>query len=81
MNTQKIKEIQANLSIPQTGILDDFTQAAWKNYCLKENITYTPIVDDSGDEIDPVTYDVSQGFISTDLSVHVNNRSLAVQQW
>jgi len=68
LNTQKIKEIQANLSIPQTGILDDFTQAAWKNYCLKENIPYTPIIDDSGDEIDPVTHDVSQGFISTDLS-------------
>lgn len=63
MNSEKIKEIQASLSIPETGTLDEFTQAAWKNYCLKENIPYSPIVEDD----EPVTHDVTQGFLTSDL--------------
>lgn len=62
--TEKIKEIQKSLAIQQTGILDEFTQAAWKNYCLKENIPYSPIVEEEPAE--PITHDVTQGFLTTD---------------
>jgi len=62
--TEKIKEIQRSLAIQQTGILDEFTQAAWKNYCLKENIPYSPIVEEEPSE--PITHDVTQGFLTTD---------------
>jgi len=68
LKTKEIKEIQSKLSIPQTGILDEFTQAGWRNYCLKNNIQFSPLVaEDTEEEIEPVTHDVSQGFITTDL--------------
>lgn len=65
MNTD-IKKIQEQLGIPITGILDDFTQAAWKNYCIKNGLKYSVLVGESEDEEDE--HDQTLGFISTDLS-------------
>lgn len=60
----QIKEIQEKLGIPQTGILDEFTQSAWKNYSIKNNIPYEPLV---GDGIEPEEYhDPNIGFLTTD---------------
>lgn len=59
-----IKEIQTQLGIPVTGILDDFTQAAWRNHCLKNNLSYEPLVDSEPE----IKFDETSGFVSTDLS-------------
>lgn len=60
----KITEVQIKLGIPQTGILDEFTQAAWKNYCIKNGIEFTPL---EGDEIEPEEHhDPNIGFLTTD---------------
>lgn len=58
-----IKEIQQELGIEVTGIADEFTQAAWRNYCIKNNLTYEPLV---SNEFVPAEYDQKLGFISTD---------------
>lgn len=59
----KILEIQSKLGIPQTGILDEFTQSAWKNYCLRNNLEYVPLESDKSEP----EHDPKLGFISTDL--------------
>jgi len=62
----KITEIQSKLGIPQTGILDEFTQAAWKNYCIKNQIEYKALV---GESVDPEEHhDPNIGFLTTDRS-------------
>lgn len=64
--SNQITEIQAKLGIPQTGILDEFTQSAWKNYSIKNNIPYEPLV---GDGIEPEEHhDPKIGFLTTDKS-------------
>lgn len=64
--SNKIREIQKKLEIPQTGILDEFTQAAWRNHCLKNNIDYSPLVADEETEHEE-HHDPNIGFLSTDL--------------
>jgi hypothetical protein len=61
---QTINEIQSKLGIPQTGVLDDFTQAAWKNYCIKTGVEYEPLI---GDVAEPEEHhDPKIGFLTTD---------------
>lgn len=74
----KILEIQKTLSIPETGILDDFTQAAWRNHCLTQGIPYSPIVEDQEDE--PLSIDRSAGLISTDLSEQPKIKSVPLSK-
>lgn len=62
---ESIKDIQRKLGIPETGELDNFTQAAWRNYCLKNNIEYSPLVEDEHSE-EPVLHDLSSGLLDTD---------------
>lgn len=63
-----IKDIQQKLGIPITGVLDDFTQAAWRNYCLKNNIKYSMLIQDNDNVNEDELHDQTLGFISTDLS-------------
>ncbi len=65
MNTN-IKEIQQKLGIPVTGVLDEFTQAAWRNYCLRNNLKYEILVGEP--ETEEEKHDQTLGFLSTDLS-------------
>jgi hypothetical protein len=74
----KILEIQNNLGIPPTGILDEFTQAAWRNYCLKEGLEYSPL--EGENEIEPVQHDTTQGFISTDLQEQPKIKSFPLKR-
>lgn len=58
-----ISEIQKELGIPVNGIADEFTQSAYKNYCLKNNLKYEPLINPSQEtEVDP-----KAGFITSDL--------------
>jgi len=63
--SNQISEIQAKLGIPQTGILDEFTQSAWKNYSIKNGIEFTPLIQDDED-LEPIEHDAPGGFLTTD---------------
>lgn len=65
MNTN-IKEIQEKLGIPITGLIDEFTQAAWRNYCLKNNLKYEVLVGEPENEEEK--HDQTLGFLTSDLS-------------
>lgn len=73
----KIKEIQTQLGIPVTGILDEFTQAAWRNYCLREGINYTAL---EQDEVEEEIHDLKLGFISTDLQEQPKIKSVPLKR-
>lgn len=61
-----INELQKILNIPETGEYDDFTEAAVRNFQLKNSLSVTGIVDNETKELlFPKTF---EGFISTDLS-------------
>lgn len=64
----KIKDIQKQLGIPITGVLDEFTQSAWKNYCLKNNIKFSPLVPDDEDPQNDDFEDLTTGFLNSDLT-------------
>lgn len=61
-----IKEIQELLNIPVTGEFDKFTEAAVRNFQLKNSIPVTGVVDNETKE--KLIPNKNDGFISTDLS-------------
>lgn len=60
-----IKTIQKQLNIPETGIYDEFTEAAVRNFQLKTNIPVTGIIDNLTKE--KLLQDDSDGKIDSDL--------------
>ena len=62
-----VKTIQAALGIPQTGIYDEFTEAAVRNYQLKHSISPSGVIDAETASLleEPIMSDVTP---STDLS-------------
>lgn len=58
-----IKKIQRELGIPETGIVDELTQAAWKNYCIKNGTEFIPL---DGYAVVMENHDQTSGFLSTD---------------
>lgn len=58
-------EIQQLLKVPQTGDYDEFTEAAVRNFQIKNNLDPTGIVDNPTKE--KLAIDLTVGFVSTDL--------------
>lgn len=69
-----IKLIQAALKIPVTGIYDELTESAVKNFQLKNNLPPSGVVDNSTAEI--LLSSQMDGLISTDL----NENPLEIKQ-
>lgn len=61
-----IKEIQELLNIPATGEFDKFTEAAVRNFQLRNSIPVTGVLDNETKE--KLIPNKNDGFISTDLS-------------
>lgn len=66
MTTNEIRQLQEALKIPQTGEYDQFTEAAVRNFQIKNNLNPTGILDNQTKEL--LFKEVSNGTISTDLS-------------
>ena len=60
-----IVEKQKLLNFPENGIWTEFEEAAWRNYCLKNNIVYKPT---QISEVSEIEFDSTQGLVSSDLS-------------
>jgi len=65
MNIEEIKKVQETLKLPQTGQYDEFTEAAVRNYQLKNNLPVSGVVDNTTKEL--LYKEGTDGFISSDL--------------
>lgn len=59
-----INEIQGRLGVPETGTYDEFTEAAVRNFQLKNGLTVTGIVNNATQELLDLNKD--SGFVDTD---------------
>lgn len=66
MTTSEIKAIQSSLKIFETGDYDEFTEAAVRNFQLKNGLPATGILDNPTKEL--LIKDSKLGLVSTDLS-------------
>ena len=77
----KTSEFQKLIGLPVTGVADPITEAAWRNYCLKNNLTGQLISEAAYTEEE----DASTGFLTTDyrdkLNIRINNYFLKKGQY
>lgn len=66
MTTPEIKQIQETLKVPQTGDYDQLTEAAVRNFQIKNGIDPSGIVDNVTKQ--KLLPDLNLGLVSTDLS-------------
>lgn len=66
MTEPEIKKIQEFLKIPKTGLYDEFTEAAVRNFQIKNRLKVTGLIDN--ETLQLVDTESNLGLISTDLS-------------